>query len=379
MSDTNEPDTLRPATTAANAWQVAKTVFVRLRFIMIFVVIGLIVANWPLILNVVDRLTRPAKAPDLVAGEFEWYCPMHPSVVRPDASQNCPICGMPLSKRKKGEKIQLPPGVLAQLQLTPYRIRQAGLATEEIGYRTLVREIRTVGIIDWDERRYARLSSRVAGRADQLMVDFTGVKVKAGAPLYSIYSPDLVTTQDEYILAIRTLEELKGQPSPAPDALARGRRLADSAAERLRLWGITDAQIEELAANRKAQTHLTIYSPISGTVIEKRINAGDYVREGDNPYTIVDDTVVWVNAEVFERDIALVPEGEAVEITTEAYPAESFRGVVSFIQPTLERDTRTVKVRIDVQNPDGKLKPGMYVSAALRVPVGRRGEVFYGC
>lgn len=360
-------------------WQVTKTIFVRLRFILMFVVVGLIVGNWALIMNVVDRLTRPAKAPDLVQGEFEWYCPMHPTVVRPDPSQNCPICGMPLSKRRKGEKVQMPPGVLAQLQLTPYRIRQAGLATEEVGYRTLVREIRTVGIIDWDERRYARLSSRVTGRADRLMVNFTGVKVKAGDPLYALYSPDLVTTQDEYILAVKTLEEVSALPAAGAEAIARARRLADSAAERLRLWGITEAQIQELTKNRRASTHLTIHSPISGTVIEKRINAGDYVREGDNPYTIVDDTVVWVNAEVFERDIALVGDGEAVEITTEAYPAESFRGVVSFIQPTLERDTRTVKVRIDAENREGKLKPGMYVTAALRVPLGRRRELFYGC
>jgi len=365
-------------TRAENAWQVTKTVFLRLRFLMVFLVVGLIVGNWAYMNNVVDRWTRGAGA-DKVSGEFEYYCPMHPSIVRPDDTQKCPICGMPLSKRRKGEKTQLPPGVLSRLQLTPDRIRQAGIATVEIGYRTLVREIRTVGTLEWDERKVAHISARVAGRADELFINFTGVRVKAGDPVYRLYSPDLVTTQEEYLLAIKTLDEVKAQPQPDEEAVSRAKRLADSARERMRLWGVTEMQLSNLEKTRKAENYLIIYSPISGLVIEKDIHAGHYVTVGEDPYTIVDDSVVWVQAEVFERDLALVQVGQEIEITTEAYPGESFKGRVDFIQPTLAMDTRTVKVRIEAENRAAKLKPGMFASVFMRIPLGRRGEMWYDC
>lgn len=362
-----------------NAWMFTKILFVRLRFIFVFVVIGLIVGNWNYILNVVDKLTRPSKADDMVQGEFEWYCPMHPTVIRSDAKENCPICGMPLSKRKRGEKTQPPAGVLSRLQLSPYRIKQAGLATEEIQYRTLVREIRTVGYIAYDERRLSHVTARTAGRIDKLFVDFTGTTVKTGDPLVWIYSPDLVTTQEEYLLALKTLEEIKSQGQHDGASIARGKDLVDSARERLWLWGITDEQIKALEESKKVETHLKIHSPVDGTVIARRVLAGEYVSEGTELYLIADLSAVWMQAEVFERDIGLVQLGQAIEITTEAYPGESFVGSVAFIDPTVANETRTVKVRVDVQNEDGKLKPGMYVTAVLRIPLGKRGEIFYGC
>ena len=361
-------------TAIQRGWMVTKILLLRLRFIFIFVAIALLVTSWGRIMGVVDRLTRPAKADEMVRGEFEYYCPMHPSVIRPDASQNCPICGMPLSKRRRGEQTKLPEGILYRLQLSPYRIRQAGLATEEITYRTLVREIRTVGTLEWDEGKLAHISARVAGRADELFIPYAGVRVKKGDPVYSLYSPDLVTTQEEYLLALKALEEMK-----EPDAVERAKRLVDSARERLHLWGINDEQLAELQKSKKALTHLVITSPISGLVIAKEIHAGHYVAVGEDPYTIVDDSVVWVQAEIFERDLSLVKMDQEVEITTEAYPGEAFTGRVSFIQPTLQSDTRTVKVRVEAVNREAKLKPGMYVSAVLRIPLGRRAEMYYDC
>ena len=360
-------------------WTFTKILFVRLRFILVFVVVGLLVGGWGWIMNVVDRYTRPSKADEMVSGEFEWFCPMHPSVVRNDPNEKCPICGMPLSKRKKGEKAELPLGILQRLQLSPFRIRQAGIATDEIGYRSLVREIQTVGGIHWDERRLAHLSARIAGRADELFINFTGVRVQKGDPIYKLYSPDLVTTQEEFLLALKGLEEIRARDGVEEGGIARAERLAGSARERMRLWGITDEQIAELEKTRKPKTHLTIYSPIAGTVIEKDIHAGHYVQVGEDPYTVVDDSVVWLQVAVFERDLALVREGQTVEVTTEAFPGEAFQGKVVFIAPELDAATRTVKVRLDVPNPDRKLKAGMYASAVLRVPLGREQEVFYGC
>lgn len=360
----------------SNAWQVAKTIFMRLRFLYVFVAIALVVGNWEYIMNWVNRATNPPALKG-AAGDVEWFCPMHPSVVRDNDKEKCPICMMPLSKRKKGEPPKLPPGVVQQVTLTGTRIQQAGIASEEVGYRTLVRELRTVGAIEWDERKVAHISARIAGRADELFIQFAGTRVKQGDPVYRLYSPDLVTTQEEYLLALKTLEEIRDGGDAA--AIGRAKRLADSAKERMKLWGITDAQVAELEKAKKAQTHLVIASPVSGLVIHKDIHAGHQVMVGEDPYTVVDDSTVWMQAEVFERDLGLVKLGQAVEITTEAYPDRSFTGSVSFIAPQVAPETRTVKVRVDAANPEGKLKAGMYVTALLRVPVGKQGEVFWGC
>lgn len=356
------------------AWTLLKILFLRLRFLFVFAAVAVLVGNWDRISQFVLRLTQTR--PDRAASDVEWFCPMHPNIVRDDPTAKCPICGMPLSKRKKGEKAQLPPGAVAVVTLSQTRVEQAGVATEEVRYRKLVREVRTVGSIQWDERRMAHISARIPGRADELFINFTGVRVKKGDPVYRLYSPELVTTQEEYLLALRTLGEIRPRDG---DAAARARRLAESARERMRLWGIADEQIAELEKSGKAQTHHVIRSPIGGTVIEKDIHAGHYVQAGEDPYTVVDDSVVWMQAEVFERDMGLVKEGQEVEISAEALPGEPFRGKVAFIAPELHAETRTVKVRVDVPNPDRKLKAGMYVTAVLRLPVGRRGEVFYGC
>ncbi|MBI2901307.1 MAG: efflux RND transporter periplasmic adaptor subunit [Planctomycetes bacterium] len=356
-----------------------KVLFLRLRFIWLFIILALVVGNWGWIMNVVDRITRPSKADDHVSGEFEWFCPMDPSVVRNDDKEKCPICGMALSRRKRGAKQELPPGTTARLQLSPFRIRQAGVATSEVGYRLVVREIRTVGFIDFDERRLAHITARTAGRVDRLFIDFTGAAVKKNDPLVWLYSPDLVTTQDNYLDAIKTLDEMRRKPQADPTAISRKERDVESAKERLRLWGITDEQIKSLEETKKAETHLKIHSPIDGTVISRHVLAGQYVNEGAELYTLADLTMVWMQAEVFESDIGAVREGQLVEIRAEAYPGETFSGTISFIQPTLQAETRTVKVRVDVENRGAKLKPGMYVSTIVRVPLGRRAEVYYRC
>jgi Cu(I)/Ag(I) efflux system membrane fusion protein len=359
-----------------NALQVTRTLFLRLRFIFVFIVIGIVVGNWAWIQNVVDRLTRPPATDAPVAGDVEWFCPMHPSVVRSSPKEKCPICGMPLSKRKRGEAAKLPDGVLHRLQLTPFRIQQAGVATEEVGYRPLSREIRAVGTVEWDERRYSDISARVAGRADELYINFTGVRVKKGDPAYKLYSPDLVSTQEEYLLALKGVETAK---DAGPDAAGRAKRLAESTRERLRLWGIGDDQLAELEKSKKAQTHLVITSPVTGVVVKKDIHAGHQVNVGDDPYTLVDDAVMWMLADVYERDLPLVKLGQRVEISSESWTGPPLEGRVVFIAPTVDMETRTTKVRVEVPNPAGTLRSGMYVNALFRIPLGGEGEVYYGC
>jgi Cu(I)/Ag(I) efflux system membrane fusion protein len=361
------------------AARVVKILFVRLRFVFVFIAVGLIVGNWSLILNVSDKLLGPRSAREEATSEHEWFCPMHPAVVRSDPGAKCPICGMSLSRRKRGEEAELPPAVLARLDLSPERVRQAGVATSEVGYRRLVREIRTAGFVGYDERRLAAITARTAGRVDRLHADFTGAVVRKGEPLVEIYSPQLVTTQEEYALALAALDEASRREQHDTGALERARRLADAARERLRLWGIDEEDITLLEKSRRAAIHLTIRSPLDGTVIERKILAGEYVAEGAELYRIADLSAVWLEAEVFERDLGLIRAGQALEMAFEAYPGESFAGAISFIHPMLDEATRTVRVRAEVENRDGRLKPGMYAVARIRVPLGRSGELWYGC
>ena len=360
-------------------WMFIKVLFLRLRFVMVFAVVGLLVGNWGLIMNVVDRLTRPAKAEDGVSGDHEYYCPMHPSVVRQDAKEKCPICGMPLSRRKRGEKAQLPAGALARIQLSPHRIQQAGVATEEVGYRSLVREIRTVGEIVLDERRRARISARAPGRIEKLLVDFTGATVKQGEPLALLVSPVLALAQQEYLSAWKWLEEQRAAAKADPVSLARDERLLESAAERLRILGFAEDQIRRLHETGKSERVVEVRSPIGGTVITREVLAGQYVEQGAMLFEVADFSAVWMEAEIFERDSGLVRERQAIEVAAEAWPGEVFPGAVDFVQPVVQRDTRTVRARANVLNPEGKLKPGMFVTATLRIPLGRSAEVFYGC
>jgi RND family efflux transporter MFP subunit len=364
-------------------WWGLRIALVRLRFVGLMVAAALAVAYFDEIELRLERLFRPAKSPHVAApkSEIEYFCPMHTFIVRAEPG-NCPICGMPLVERKKGEKRPFPEGVFARVALTPYRVRLAGIETVAVERRPLEKTIETVGIIEIDERRLARLSARIAGRVERLHVDFTGRKVAKGDPVYDLYSPELFNTQREYILELEAIERARAANPSAPTSTAT---LA-AARERLLLWGITKEQIAELERRRLLSPVLTIFSPIAGTVVEKNVHEGHYLAEGEDPYTVADLSLVWVVAKVYEDETSLVRLGQAVEIRSVAYPGRMFEGRVSFIAPIFEKDTRTLSVRVDVPNPQELLKPGMYVRAVLRAPIGPDGrpgapdtEVVYRC
>jgi len=257
----------------------------------------------------------------------------------------------------------------AEVGVGPDQLRLAGVKTFEVTPRSLTREIQAVGRIDYDEKRLAFVSARVAGRIDRLYVNFTGTTVERGQPLLELYSPDLVSAQQEYLLALTTLERIS--KSPQPEIVEGTRSLVEAARKRLLLWGITDEQIGELKNRREPRIHMTILSPITGTVIEKKALEGKYVAAGEPLYTIADLSSIWMLAEVYEYEMGLVRLDQEVEITTPTYSDRPFKGKISFINPSLEEKTRTVKVRADVPNPDGRLKPGMFVRARLVTPLGR--------
>ncbi len=336
---------------------------VRLRFVFLMVLTGLIAANWEDIGNHWERWTRPKSAS--VAGEisaYEYYCPMHPSVVRGEPG-NCPICGMPLTKRAKGEALELPEGTLARVQLSPHRMELGGVSTSEVAYRPIAREIRTVGTIEVDERNVAHIAARTAGRVEKLYIDFTGEKVGRGDPLVEIYSPELISTQNEYLLALRMFGGQKDAASP--DAAREAGALLDASRERLRLWGVGDDQISDLEQEGKPRERLTIRSPIGGTVTAKKVQAGQYVAEGREMYTVADLSSVWMTGSIYEGDAANVSVGQPVEVRSSNDPDRVFRGKIAFVQPVLERATRTLRIRVNIPNPDGTLRPGAYVDVRI--------------
>ena len=304
--------------------------------------------------------------------EYEFFCAMHPHIVS-DQPGKCPLCGMPLSKRPKTGKAgtaeeDLPEGPeISMVQLSPRQIRLAGVRVEPATYRRLLKTIYTVGTITYDERLLAYVTSWIAGRVDKLFVDFTGVEVEKGEPLVWIYSPDLVSAQQEYLLSLETRDKMKG--STLEIMVESANSLVEASRDRLLLWGITGEQIDELSQTGKVQDHMTIYAPESGTVIKKDVLKGQYVKEGSMMYTIADMFHLWMMADIYEYEMGLIELGQDVEITTAAFPGQVFTGEVTFIEPFLNEVTRSLKVRVDVPNPDLELKPAMFVNATFKIPL----------
>jgi Cu(I)/Ag(I) efflux system membrane fusion protein len=219
--------------------------------------------------------------------------------------------------------------------------------------------------VGYDEQRIAHVNLRVSGWVQDLFVDYTGHVVRKGQPLFTLYSPDLVATQDEYLLALRTQEKVKD--SPLSDVHEQAEQLVEAARERLHLWTVSDKQLSELARRGKADTSVTIFSPNTGYVIDKNVFKGMFVEPQMRLYTITDLSTVWVNAEIYEFEVPFVKVGQTGTVTFTAYPGQPFYGRVSYIYPYLNPETRTVTVRLELPNRDGRLKPEMYGDVELQI------------
>lgn len=341
----------------------------RLRFIAVLIVIGIVITQWDLLMAYYDRWTRPAGEVQAASGDHEYFCPMHPAVVRDNPKDKCPICFMPLSKRKKGDGQEevLPAGVVNRVQLTPYRVALAGIGTWTLDYIPLTKEITAVGYIEFNERGERKVPAWVAGRLDKLFVNETGQMVRAGDPLASLYSPELIVSAQNLLDARKV----------------NNRSLEQSARRRLQLLGIADRQIEEILERGTVETHLTIRSPISGHVVNKYVLEGQYVEEGSPLYDIVDLSTVWIEAQIYEDDLPFLPidlghperqqSAESIDVTaiTRALPNETFQGKLTFVYPHVDERTRTVTVRLELDNPDHRLRPGSTATVTLRVPASK--------
>ncbi|MFN2238454.1 MAG: efflux RND transporter periplasmic adaptor subunit [Thermoanaerobaculia bacterium] len=302
------------------------------------------------------------------AGETIYYCPMHPTITSP-VPGNCPICGMNLIRRVNvdpaasslAEAGSL--GDLEAISMSPTQQVMANVATAPAELSVWDQDFVTTGAITYDETRLAQVTSYTAGRIERLFVQFTGDTVSRGQAVAQIYSPELHSSQQEYLLAIANRERMKkagfdGARSAAND-------LVESSRRRLQLLGMTDRQILEIERGGKPFSTTTIYSPVAGIVTARNAVPQQYVQAGEPLLEVADLSTVWVEADVYEKDLAKVTAGQSVLVTAPAYPGETFAGTVAFLEPVLSGQSRSNRARIQLANPELRFKPGMFVSVQL--------------
>jgi Cu(I)/Ag(I) efflux system membrane fusion protein len=304
-----------------------------------------------------------------------WTCSMHPFIVK-DKPGTCPICGMELIKKLDGaaggeqsaeQKEQT--AMLGHVSLSPTQRVMANVATIAASQQALNKEINAVGIVQYDQSRQAKVTAWIAGRIDRLNVNTVGSFVSKDRPVAEVYSPDLLATQQEYLLAVKSREQLKN--SPIPSISQNGDGLVAAAKQRLMLFGVKESQIVELEKAGKPNIRLPIYTPLSGIVIEKMVQQGQYVNVGDPLFNIADLSRVWVEIEVYENEFPNIRIGQSVEIRSQSFPAKPFTGRIAFIYPFLDPKTRTVKARVEMANQGMRLKPDMFVNAVIKAPLGK--------
>jgi Cu(I)/Ag(I) efflux system membrane fusion protein len=269
-----------------------------------------------------------------------------------------------------GESMQGHDMTLGGVNVSPERQQLVGIRTATAEIRPMIQKIRTVGIVTYDETRIAQVFSKVEGWIEKLMVNYTGTLVRKGQPLFTLYSPDLVATQEEYLLALNAKKTLGS--SSIKEISAGSDALLESAHRRLSLWDISDEQIDNLEKTGKPQRTLTFFAPISGFVIKKDAIQGMRVMPDKELYTITDLSTVWVNADIYEYELAHIRVGQKAKMNVASYPARDFVGKVSWIPPVLDEKTRTAKVRLEFPNRDFILKPEMYANAEIEINAGRK-------
>ena len=300
---------------------------------------------------------RPPPSSTAQAKAAAYYCPMHPSYTS-DRPGECPICSMslePIPKAGPGAPGASAAGDvpgLSGVHLTPERIQLIGVRTARATRRDLGSRLDLVGFVAPDETAIRRVQIRVAGWVQELHVSRTGERVAAGQPLLAIYSPELYQSEQEYLIELKAMETMSKMSHEAGGAGA--------ARERLSLLGVPAAEITRLESERSAATRLVLTAPFAGTVLERGVVEGQYVGADTPLFTVADLSRVWVLADLYEMDFSRVHAGDRARFTTDALPGHPFEGRVDFVYPTVSSETRTVKLRIALDNPGGGLRPGMY-------------------
>jgi Cu(I)/Ag(I) efflux system membrane fusion protein len=323
------------------------------------------------LLTVFGCAERPGDEGGEVSGVAEgsviWTCSMHPQV-RQTSPGDCPICGMdliPVEDEAAG----------GDVEERTFSTSEAGRKLMEIQTAVVERkavpvDVDLVGKIAYDEGRVSRIAAWVPGRIERLYVDYVGYEIERSEPMAELYSPGLMAAQQELIQSLNAYLAAAGE-----DALRRETQATlDAVRERLRLWGLSEEQVNEIEARGTAEPVATVLAPMGGTVVEKNVNEGQYVSTGLNMFTIADLSGVWVELSAYESDLAWLSEGQAIEFTVDALPGELFRGAVSLVEPMVDPSTRTVTVRAETDNVGGRLKPGMFVQATAHALAAYGGQ-----
>ncbi len=291
-----------------------------------------------------------------------WKAPMDPTYVR-DKPGKGPM-GMDMVPVYEDE-------LGGQIKINPIVVQNIGVKTEKVKRRTLRHKIRTVGNLTYDERKVHHVHTKYGGWIEKLHVDFTGQEVKKGDLLLEIYSPDLVSTQEELVLALKYQESLKdsafGELSKSADSLV------ESTKKRLKLFDVPDHQVEELIRSKNISKTMHIHSPARGFVLTKKAQQGMHVQPGMSLYSIADLSNIWVLADIYEYEVPWIKVGQFVEMNLSYFPGKKFKGKVTFIDPFLDPTTRTLKVRMEFSNPKWQLKPDMYANVTIQSTVAKRG------
>lgn len=297
-----------------------------------------------------------------------WTCSMHPNIQLPKAGK-CPICFMDLILLETGSGDDGP----RQLSLSESARALARIQTSPVERKFTSREIRMTGRIAVDETRLAYISAWAPGRLDRLYADYTGITVAKGDQLVEIYSPELISAQEELLTANGSLQSLKQSSHPS---LRKSIETTVAASrEKLRLYGLSKAQIDRLLSSGEPTEQLTIYAPVGGVVIEKHVKEGAYVKTGQKIYTLADLSKLWVLFEAYESDLPWLRYGQTVKFSSRSFPSAHFTGTITFIDPILDPVRRTVQVRAIVDNSDGQLKPNMFVSGVVESTLDSKGDV----
>lgn len=298
-----------------------------------------------------------------------WTCSMHPQIKLPKAGQ-CPICFMDLIPLESEGGEELDP---RQIRMTKTARQLALIETVPVTRAFAEAEIRMVGKLAYDETEVAYITAWAPGRLDRLYADFTGTRVSKGDPLVYMYSPELLAAQDELLQANAAVGALSNTKSTVLSATAAA--TVEAARDKLRLYGLTKDQIQDIESAGKTTDHLTIYAPIGGVVVHKSAKDGMYVETGTKIYTIADLSKLWVLLEAYESDLPWLRDGQHVEFSSRSFPGEIFHAVISFIDPVVDSIKRTVRARAIVDNISQRLKPDMFVSGIVTSRLDNTGKV----
>ncbi len=346
---------------------------------------------WVDAMNPAHKSDRPGKAPDgmdlvpvYAEGEratvtskrkiLYWVDPMHPAY-KSDKPGTAPDCGMtlvPVYADGGGESVgdNLPPGAV---KISATKQQLIGVQFGQVQYGPVERTIRAVGHIAFDETKIVRVHTKISGWIDKVFVDYTGQLVKKGQPLFTVYSPDLVSTQEEFLIGLKAKQYLSD--SQFKDVSMGAQSLYNASRRRLQLWDISDKQIEELERTQKPMRDMTLYAPDDGFVTKRNAFPKQQVNPDTEVYELADLSTIWVLADVYEYELPEVKLGQTARVNLTYFPGKIFAGKVSYIYPEVDNTTRTAKIRIELPNADFRLKPDMYASVELQLNYGKQLSV----